>query len=73
MNRMPTGRRLPVRWVRTASPIEDWRIECGPSRFLVAHGSGWSAPIGRALFHELKWGQPLRSKQKKIRKTVGPR
>jgi hypothetical protein len=35
----------------------DWAIYAGVSQFLVAEGAGWSMPIGRALYRQLKDGQ----------------
>lgn len=32
----------------------DWAIYAGVSKFLVAEGSGWSMPVGRRLYRELK-------------------
>lgn len=32
----------------------EWRIGFGVSSFLVAEGSAWSRPIGRALFLQLR-------------------
>lgn len=34
-----------------------WSIRYGVSQFLVAYGSGWSLPIGRRLFNELRYPQ----------------
>lgn len=56
-----TTRRRNVRW--TDREAAGWRIDEGPSRFLIAEGSGWSRKIGRELFHRLKWGVELRHKQ----------
>ncbi len=56
--------RMPVKWSWHGS---DWRIGAGNSNFLIARGSGFSTPVGRAMFHLLKWGVPPRVSKRKAR------
>lgn len=48
------GAREKLVFIRRGS---DWRIEAGVSKFLVAEGSGWSAPVGVMLFKQLRLTQ----------------
>lgn len=48
-------------------PALSWRIGFGISSFLVAEGSGWSRPMGRALFADLKKRKTIYPKRRPIR------
>lgn len=48
--------------------VSGWWISYGPSRYLVAHGSGWSAPVGDRLYRELRWPIGTATKRNKPKK-----
>ncbi|CUA90157.1 hypothetical protein Ga0061061_11187 [Chelatococcus sambhunathii] len=52
-----------LRWQVHGVDRSGWCIRGGISQFLVAYGSGWSAPVGRELFRSLAAPRTIYGKQ----------
>jgi hypothetical protein len=63
----PAGRRKQHRVSFKIGEACSWRIGYGVSSFLVAEGSGFSLPIGRALYRALRQNAAPINKPKRRR------